>query len=242
MVGVSPTPVLQVADLVVRYGGLTALRGVSVVVGRGECVALLGANGAGKSTFINTVAGLNWPASGRIVVAGRDLTSASPESVVRAGVSVAPEGRRLFPGLTVQENIELGGWRLRRSRTRLKNGLDTVYTLFPELLARRYHKAGDLSGGQQQMVAVCRALMADPVVLLLDEPSLGLAPRLSMRIMDALIDILSTGLSIVLVEQNAALAAQVAVRGYVLERGAVVREAPLQSLIDDPRVHEAYIG
>jgi branched-chain amino acid transport system ATP-binding protein len=213
---------LRVEDLVVRYGAATALDGVSLQVDTGEMVALVGPNGAGKSTLINTVSGLLRPASGSVTCEGR--------------VAQVPEGRQMFPDMSVEDNLVLGGWSIRNKR------VDEVFDLFPDLATMRTRKAGRLSGGQQQMVAVGRALMTNPRLLMLDEPSLGIAPRLVTAILEALVSINRAGVGILLVEQNVHAALGHAHRGYVLESGRIVAQGSGADLLRDEHIRRAYLG
>jgi len=234
------TPVLDVQDLTVYYGKRRALEGVSLTVGPGEIVTLLGANGAGKSTTLRAVSGLVRPERGRIVYEGRDITQAPADAIVSAGVGHVPEGREIFPEFTVLENLLVGGHTVRRSQ--IGERLDAAFELFPVLGRRRSQLAGTLSGGEQQMLAIGRALVARPRLLLLDEPSLGLAPLLSREIFGVIRRINAGGVAVLLVEQNARRALALAARGYVLETGRLVVEGPSAALAADPRVRRAYLG
>jgi len=224
----------------VRYGRIEVLRGVSLEVSEGTVAALIGANGAGKSTTLMALSGVLPPVSGRIVLDGIDLTGRRPEEFVQHGIVQVPEGRRVFRGLTVLENLQMGGF-LRR-RENLRDDIERVFALFPILADRRQQRAGTLSGGEQQMLAIGRALMARPRILLLDEPSLGLAPRMVARIFEAIDAIRSDGRGILLVEQNARLALQFADRAYVMENGTIVLEGRGKDLLDNDRVRAAYFG
>jgi len=233
--------VLEVVDLVAGYGHVEALHGVGLHVDEGEAVTVIGANGAGKTTLLKTIAGLVGPWRGRIVLAGDDVTRWPAERRARAGLALVPEGRQVFPELSVRDNLLLGAYG-RRRRAGIRDDLDRMHALFPILAERAKQVAGTLSGGQQQMLAIGRALMSRPTVLLLDEPSLGLAPLAVREVVDKLVELAAAGSTLVLVEQNAAAAFRVASRGYVLDRGAVVAEDVIARLRDDPRVHAAYLG
>jgi branched-chain amino acid transport system ATP-binding protein len=237
-----PDPLLEVNDLAVTYGPVLALRGVSLRVNRGQIVALLGANGAGKSTMLRAISGVVRPASGTIHFAGHDLVHLSPERIVSSGIAHAPEGRHVFADLTVAENLDLGAYALGH-RGALQDNLDRAYRYFPILAERRNQKAGTLSGGQQQMLAVARALMSSPRLLMLDEPSLGLAPKLVDQIFEIIREInRAEGMTILLVEQNANEALLHADYAYVLETGQAILEGPADQVRKDPRVIEAYLG
>ena len=235
------TPLLDVQNVEVRYGGILALRGVSLAVRRGEVVALIGANGAGKTTMLRSLMRLVPWSGGGVTFAGQPLGSLSTEQVVELGVSLVPEGRAIFPNLTVRENLELGAY-LHRDPVSMKETLDDVVKLFPRLGERMRQEGGTLSGGEQQMLAIGRAMMARPALLLLDEPSLGIAPNLARQIFDAIKAIAESGVTVLLVEQNTRLALQIAARGYVLRTGEVAREGAAKELLEDPLVREAYLG
>lgn len=232
---------LEVHGLRAAYGDVPALSSVSVTVGPGEIVALLGGNGAGKSTLLGCVAGLVRPRGGVIRWEGEDLRAISPHRIVERGLAMVPEGRRLFGGMTVEDNLELGAF-CPRARAARRQSLDRVFSLFPDLHARRRQAVRALSGGQQQMVAVGRALMASPRLLMLDEPSLGLAPLLVRAILDALVEINRSGVAIFLVEQNVRAALGLAHRAYILEGGRVAGEGRGPALLEDPHVRRAYLG
>jgi branched-chain amino acid transport system ATP-binding protein len=230
---------LELEDIHVFYGQVEALKGVSMGVDRGEIVALIGANGAGKTTTLKMISGVRPARRGRLRFDGVDITKMAGHLRVSLGLSQAPEGRGIFPGMTVVENLEMGGYDRRDS---LDEDFDRVFTLFPRLAERRGQMGGTLSGGEQQMLAIGRALMARPKVLLLDEPSMGLAPMLVSQIFSIIKEINDQGTTVLLVEQNAVQALSLADRAYVLELGRVVREAPARDLLDDPSVREAYLG
>jgi branched-chain amino acid transport system ATP-binding protein len=232
---------LVVQDLVAGYGGLPALHGVSLEVKRGEIVALVGANGAGKSTLLRAIAGLLQPVSGRIDLEGRRIDGRPAHEIVRSGIAYVPEGRHLFGRLTVRDNLLLGAFTQRDERSRAQ-ALDEVTTLFPVLKDRSDQLAGTLSGGEQQMLAIARGLMSRPRVLLLDEPSLGIAPRLVARIYEALAAINRAGLTLLLVEQNVRAALACASRAYVLQTGRIVREGASADLLGSDLVRRAFLG
>jgi branched-chain amino acid transport system ATP-binding protein len=231
---------LEVEDLRVHYGRIEAIRGISIEVDEGEIVTLIGANGAGKTTTLKTLSGLLRVTTGHIRFAGDDITGVPGHKRVLLGICQAPEGRGIFPGMTVMENLDMGTY-ARRSPD-YDADLDRVLTLFPRLAERRQQSGGTLSGGEQQMLAIGRAMMARPRLLLLDEPSMGLAPLIVQQIFEILKEINDQGTTILLVEQNATQALQVSHRAYVLETGSVVKTAPAAELLDDPSVREAYLG
>ena len=232
---------LEIKDLQVHFGGIHAIKGVSLRVEQGEIVTLIGANGAGKTTTLRTVSGLKKPTQGTITVEGRDITSTSAQSRVKLGLGHVPEGRRVFPTMTVLENLELGAY-LRRDRAAIAEDLRGIFDRFPVLADRRKQNAGTLSGGEQQMLAMGRALMGRPRILLLDEPSMGLAPLLVQEIFDIVRSINETGTTILLVEQNANMALQVADRAYVMETGTIVLEGPASELLKTEDIKRAYLG
>lgn len=232
---------LEIQDLEAGYGEARAVAGVTLTVAPGEIVALLGSNGAGKSTTLKAVAGLVRPRAGTIRWEGSDLARVRAHLIVERGLVLVPEGRRLFGTMTVEENLELGAF-APRARAVRADGFDRVYTLFPVLRERRRQAVHALSGGQQQMVAVGRALMSHPRLLMLDEPSLGIAPRLVTAILDALVAINRLGVSVLLVEQNVPAALSLAHRAYVMEGGRIVREGGGAALLADPHVRRAYLG
>ena len=234
---------LKVDDLTVAYAGVVALRGVSLSVGENEFVALLGANGAGKSTLLRTTSGLLRATAGTIALRGVPIGRLPPHTVARMGIAHVPEGRQVFASLTVLENLQLGGYQWRRERRVFDETLDSVFALFPRLAERRRQHAGTLSGGEQQMLAIGRALMSRPQLLMLDEPSLGLAPRVVQEVFDLLARLhRERGMSILLVEQAAALALAFAGRGYVLENGRIALAGTAAELRADDRVREVYLG
>ena len=231
---------LRVGDLHVYYGEIHALKGASLTVEKGEIVALLGPNGAGKTTTLKTISGLLAPRSGTITLEGQSLVGEPSHAIVHRGIAHVPEGRKIFNRLTVADNLELGAYI--RPTARMREDMERVFVLFPRLRERRSQVAGTLSGGEQQMLAIGRALMARPRLLLLDEPSMGLAPVLVEQIFETIQDINRQGTPILLVEQNAAVALTVAHRGYVLETGSVVLEGPARTLASDAGVRQAYLG
>ncbi|WP_405147829.1 ABC transporter ATP-binding protein [Sphaerisporangium sp. NBC_01403] len=232
---------LEVEALDVHYGGVHALRGMSLTVREGEIVALLGNNGAGKTTTLSAVSGLVRPTSGKIVFDGADVTRARPEAIVRAGLVHVPEGRRVFSTLTVHENLQIGGY-LVRDKGEIRKRVDRVYSLLPRLAERRSQQGGTLSGGEQQMLAIGRALVSGPRLLLLDEPSMGLAPLVVASVMELVREVNAEGVSVLLVEQNAKAALKIAHRGYVIENGECVLGGSSAELRGDSRVVEAYLG
>jgi len=234
---------LEIKDLRVHYGKIEAIKGISVVVNQGEIVTLIGANGAGKTTTLKTISGLRKVTSGLILFDGQDISKVPAHERVDLGISQAPEGRGIFPGMSVLENLEMGKFNRKDRKSEMKEDLDRVYTLFPRLKERTSQAGGTLSGGEQQMLAIGRALMARPKVLLLDEPSMGLAPMMIANIFQIITTInTELGTTILLVEQNAQQALQRAHRAYVLETGKVVKEAKASDLLNDPDVRAAYLG
>jgi branched-chain amino acid transport system ATP-binding protein len=234
---------LEIKDLRVHYGKIEAIKGISVVVNQGEIVTLIGANGAGKTTTLKTISGLRKVSSGSILFDGQDISKVPAHERVDLGISQAPEGRGIFPGMTVLENLEMGKFNRKDRKIEMKEDLDRIYTLFPRLKERTAQAGGTLSGGEQQMLAIGRALMARPKVLLLDEPSMGLAPMMIANIFKIITTInTELGTTILLVEQNAQQALQRAHRAYVLETGKVVKEAKASDLLNDPDVRAAYLG
>ena len=232
---------LEVDEIQTFYGNIQALKGITIQVEEGECVTLIGSNGAGKSTTLRSISGLTPPRSGSIRLAGEEISLLPPQEIVRLGICQSPEGRKCFQRMTVRENLELGAF-LRRDSTGIRNDLNRVYDLFPRLKEREVQKAGTMSGGEQQMLAIGRALMGEPKVLLLDEPSMGIAPILVERIYETIAEINQQGMTILLVEQNATFALGVSRRGYVLETGAVVMSDESEKLRTNPEVQKAYLG
>jgi branched-chain amino acid transport system ATP-binding protein len=233
---------LSVEGVQTCYGTFQAIRDVTLNVDVGEVVTILGANGAGKTTLLRTISGLTSPTLGSIVFDGQRIDEMAPDVIVRQGISLCPEGRMLFPEMTVQKNLELGAYVRRKKRSLVEAARKEVYELFPRLEERKKQAAGTMSGGEQQMLAIGRALMSGPRLLMLDEPSLGLAPLVVMNIMDSLLEIKKRGMSILLVEQNAAESLRIADRGYVLEMGRVVLSGPRESLMNDEKVRQSYLG
>ena len=232
---------LEIDAVDTYYGRVQALRGVSLTVDEGEIVTLIGSNGAGKTTTLRTISGLVRPAKGQVRLRGVNIAGLAPDRVVRRGIGHAPEGRRVFSRMTVRDNLFLGAY-IRKDATRIRSDEETVFRLFPRLQERRNQIAGTLSGGEQQMLAIGRAMMSRPKLLLLDEPSLGLAPILVDTIFQVIEEINKQGTTILLIEQNAAKALQVANRGYVLETGKIVKEGTAKALVESPDVQRAYLG
>ena len=230
---------LQVKDLFVSYGGIEAVKGISFDVPKGQIVTLIGANGAGKSTTLKTIAGVVKPKSASIVFEGNDITGKTPDFIVKIGITLAPEGRRVFPNLTVKENLIMGAY-LRKDN--LDSDFEYVYGLFPRLKERSWQLAGTLSGGEQQMLAVARALMSRPKLIMMDEPSLGLAPIVVKSIFDIIKQINKEGITVLLIEQNANMALQCADTAYVLETGNITMTGTGAELLSDDRIKEAYLG
>ena len=241
MTATDTAPLLSLEDLHAAYGPVAALRGLDLVVHPGELVCLLGANGAGKTSTLRAVSGLLPPTRGRIVFDGRPIHRADPRDILAAGIAHCPEGRRVFPYLTVRENLEMGGY-ARRDRRAVDEDLERVSTHFPILADRRRQMAGTLSGGEQQMLAIARALMARPRLILFDEPSLGLAPTIVEATFGIIADIRRRGTTVLMVEQNAYQALRIADRGYVLETGRIVLEGPAGELLANDHVRRAYLG
>jgi branched-chain amino acid transport system ATP-binding protein len=233
--------ILEVSDLNVYYGAIHAIKGISFYVRKGEIVTLIGANGAGKTTTLNTISGLLKPRSGKIIFDGEKIDKSSPHKIVNWGISQAPEGRKIFANLSTLENLELGAYS-RKDKEGIKNDLEKVFELFPRLKERAKQNAGTLSGGEQQMLSIGRALMSSPKLMLLDEPSLGLAPMLVKSIFSTIMEINQKGTTILLVEQNAHMALQIAHRGYVMETGRIVLEDTAKNLANNQQVREAYLG
>jgi branched-chain amino acid transport system ATP-binding protein len=232
---------LEVRDIRTFYGNIQALKGVSLEVEEGECVTLIGSNGAGKSTTLRSISGLTPPREGSIRFAGEEIAQLPPQEIVGRGICQSPEGRKCFQRMSVRENLELGAY-LRRDHARIGEDLDRVFDLFPRLKEREGQKAGTMSGGEQQMLAIGRALMGSPKLLLLDEPSMGISPVLTERIYETIAEINRQGMTILLVEQNANFALEVSSRGYVLETGAISLSDESSSLRTNPEVQKAYLG
>jgi branched-chain amino acid transport system ATP-binding protein len=237
----SAAPILELDDVHTYYGSIHALKGISLEVREGEIVTLIGANGAGKSTTLRSINGLNRPRTGTIRFQGKDVTTTPPHEIVKRGISQSPEGRRLFPRMTVLENLEMGSFQ-RSDRAGIREDLDRVFQLFPRLAERKTQKAGTMSGGEQQMCAMGRALMARPKLLLLDEPSMGLAPIFVERIFETIVEVNEQGTPILLVEQNALMALDVADRGYVLETGTIALADDAKKLRQNEQVRKTYLG
>jgi len=233
---------LEINDIHVHYGKIEAIKGISVVVNEGEIVTLIGANGAGKTTTLKTISGLRPLSSGTITFDGQDISKMAAHDRVRLGISQAPEGRGIFSGMTVLENLEMGKYHLKMRKSEVATDLERIYGLFPRLKERSGQAGGTLSGGEQQMLAIGRALMARPKVLLLDEPSMGLAPQMIANIFRIITEINKQGVTILLVEQNAQQALSRAHRAYVLETGSITKEAKASDLLNDPHVKAAYLG
>jgi len=230
-----------IRNLRVFYGRVEALKGISLEVNQGVIVTLIGANGAGKSTALRTISGLVHPAAGEIIFQGKRIDSLSPQDVVRGGIAHVPEGRRVFPFMTARENLNMGAFR-RKDKEEIRKNLEGVFDHFPVLRERRNQRAGSLSGGEQQMLAIGRALMSQPTLLLLDEPSLGLAPLMVKEVGRIIGQINQRQVGIILVEQNAHMALRIAHKGYVLETGSIALEGPASDLIDNEHVRKAYLG
>jgi branched-chain amino acid transport system ATP-binding protein len=233
-------PLLELSEIHTYYGNIEALKGVTIAVDEGECVTLIGSNGAGKSTTLRSISGLTPARKGQVMFEGKEITRTAPQDIVQLGISQSPEGRKCFPRMTVRENLDMGAY-LRRDKS-VSEDLERVFELFPRLQERERQKAGTMSGGEQQMLAIGRALMARPRLLLLDEPSMGISPILTERIYDTIAEINRQGTTILLVEQNANFALGVSQRGYVLETGKVVLSNESAALKEDPEVQKAYLG
>jgi branched-chain amino acid transport system ATP-binding protein len=240
-VNAQPDMLLELHDVQTFYGSIQALKGISIDVRNGEIVTLIGANGAGKSTTLRSINGLNHPRKGSISFEGRDITHDAPHSIVKMGIAQSPEGRKLFPRMSVTENLEMGAFQ-RSDRAGIREDMERVFTLFPRLAERRNQNAGTMSGGEQQMCAIGRALMARPKLLMLDEPSMGLAPIFVERIFETIVEVNKQGTSILLVEQNALMALHVANRGYVLETGTVALADEAKALARNEQVRKTYLG
>lgn len=235
-------PALDLRNVHAAYGHIHALKGISLTVGAGEIVTLIGANGAGKTTTLRTISGVMHPQLGEILLNGKRIDHVAPHRIVELGVCQSPEGRRIFPRMTVEENLQMGAFARRDAASAIKEDLERVLALFPRLRERLHQKGGTLSGGEQQMLAIGRAMMSRPRVLLLDEPSMGLAPNLVETIFDTIVEINKTGVAVLLVEQNALMALNVAARGYVLETGHIVLEDKAAALQQNEAVQKAYLG
>ena len=235
------TPLLALEGLKVAYGGIQAVKGIDLVVGKGELVCLIGANGAGKTTTLKGVTGLQPVSGGTVRYEGEDVTGAPAFRLVRRGLAMVPEGRGVFGALTIEENLAMGAY-VRRDTAGVKADLERVFDLFPRLKERRRQTAGTLSGGEQQMLAMGRALMSRPKLLLLDEPSMGLAPLMVQKVFETVVAVSREGVTILLIEQNAKLALEVSRRGYVMESGEITLKGDSASLLHDPKVREAYLG
>lgn len=232
---------LEINGLHTYYGNIHALKGIDLLVEKGEIVSLIGSNGAGKSTLLSTIVGVARAQSGKILFKGRDITNTAPHNITKNGISISPEGREVFPELTVHENLRLGAY-IVKDKKQIEAGYERVYHLFPRLKERTGQSAGTLSGGEQQMLAIGRALMSNPEFLLLDEPSLGLAPNIVLMIFDLICAINQQGVTILLIEQNANMALNVSDRAYVLENGVVSMAGDAKQIASDPQIKKAYLG
>ncbi|AOB31815.1 ABC transporter ATP-binding protein [Bordetella sp. H567] len=237
----SETPLLELRDLQVAYGGIRAVRGVNLAVNRGELVCLIGANGAGKSSTVRAICGLIPPAGGQILYQGASIHGRRSHELVREGLVMVPEGRGIFGHLTIEENLAMGAY-VRRDAAGIRADMESVFEQFPRLAERRKQAAGTLSGGEQQMVALGRAMIARPTLLLLDEPSMGLAPLMVEKVFEVISGIAADGVTILLIEQNARLALEYSKRGYVMESGELILSGPARTLLTDPKVRAAYLG
>lgn len=233
--------ILEIKDLVVSYNGIEAVKGISFDVPKGKIVTLIGANGAGKSTVLKTVAGVVKPKNASILFEGEEISGKSPDFIVSKGVTLVPEGRRVFPNLTVLENLKIGAY-LRKDKKAIQKDIEHVYELFPRLKERSWQLAGTLSGGEQQMLAVGRALMSSPKLIMMDEPSLGLAPLVVQDIFSIIRQINSEGITVLLIEQNANMALKIADKAYVMETGRITMEGTGEELLADETIKEAYLG
>jgi len=234
--------ILEINDLKVSYGAIQAIRGIDLKVGAGEMVALIGANGAGKTTTLKTLAGLLTPASGSITFDGKAHAAIKSHDLIREGLALVPEGRGIFPKLTVHENLEMGAFSRRDGKGAISADIERMYSIFPRLKERSQQLAGTMSGGEQQMLAISRALMGKPKLLLLDEPSMGLAPIIVQKIFETIVDVVKGGVTLLLVEQNARLALQTCQRAYVIDGGKITLEGCSKTLLDDDQVRKAYLG
>ena len=238
---ITKDPLLTLTNVSSSYGAIKVLKDVSLTVGRGEIVCLIGSNGAGKTTALRCISGINKISGGTIHFAGESIAAIPAHRIVERGLAQVPEGRLIFPRLTILENLRLGAF-TRHNAKEIADGIDHAFHLFPVLGERRHQTGGTLSGGEQQMLAICRALMSKPTMLLMDEPSMGVAPLLTLKIFDTIRTLNNDGLSVLLVEQNAHLALKIAHRGYVLETGKIVAHDLANNLLNDPKVREAYLG
>jgi branched-chain amino acid transport system ATP-binding protein len=236
------TPLLELRDVHVRYGVIEAVKGVSLKVNQGEIVTLIGGNGAGKTTTLRAISMVHGPYQGQILFEGEDITTLRSHDVVERGIIQVPEGRHIFPNMSVVENLEMGAFRSRATRGEIKDVEAHVFELFPRLQERRKQAGGTLSGGEQQMLAIGRALMAQPKLVMLDEPSMGLAPQVVERVFDVIAEINAGGVPVLLIEQNAQMALNAASRGYVIETGAIVLEDDAKKLLGNDQVRKAYLG
>ena len=237
------TPLLELKDVRVHYGVIEAVKGINLTVNEGEIVTLVGGNGAGKTTTLRAISSVHPPSAGQILFRGEDITGLPSHDVVGKGLIQVPEGRHIFPSMSVAENLEMGAFqRSKASKAELQEDVDKVFELFPRLQERSTQKGGTLSGGEQQMLAIGRALMARPGVLMLDEPSMGLAPQVVERVFDVIAQVNSEGIPVLLIEQNASMALQAANRGYVIETGEIVLEDDAKKLLGNDRVRKAYLG
>ncbi|MBK6805377.1 MAG: ABC transporter ATP-binding protein [Betaproteobacteria bacterium] len=241
MAGDAATPLLALERLEVAYGGIQAVRGIDLVVGKGELVCLIGANGAGKTTTLKGITGLQPVSGGTVRYEGEDVTGAPAFQLVRRGLAMVPEGRGVFGGLTIEENLAMGAY-TRKDRDGIRADIERVFALFPRLKERRRQTAGTLSGGEQQMLAMGRAMMSRPRLLLLDEPSMGLAPLMVQKVFETILAVSGEGVTILLIEQNAKLALEVSHRGYVMESGEVTLAGDAKALLHDPKIRAAYLG
>jgi branched-chain amino acid transport system ATP-binding protein len=237
----TPPPLLSLEKLAVAYGGIQAVKGIDLVVGKGELVCLIGANGAGKTTTLKGVTGLQPLSAGAVRYDGEDVSGRPAFELVRRGLAMVPEGRGVFGALTIEENLAMGAY-IRSDRDAIRADIERVYSLFPRLKERRRQTAGTLSGGEQQMLAMGRAMMSRPRLLLLDEPSMGLAPMMVQKVFETVLAISREGVTILLIEQNAKLALEVSTRGYVMESGEITIAGEAKSLLHDPKVRAAYLG
>ncbi|QLJ12560.1 ABC transporter ATP-binding protein [Pseudomonas putida] len=233
---------LEVNDLQVSYGAIQAIKGIDLKVGKGEMVALIGANGAGKTTTLKTLAGLLKPSAGQITFDGKTHASIKGHDLIRQGLALVPEGRGIFPKLTVHENLEMGAFSRQDGKGAISADIERMYSIFPRLKERAHQLAGTMSGGEQQMLAITRALMGKPKLLLLDEPSMGLAPIIVQKIFETIVDVVKGGVTLLLVEQNARLALQTCQRAYVIDGGRITLEGCSKELLDDDQVRKAYLG